>query len=99
VDRNDDHFRYLRRDLTEEGRRQVQSSLMPSAEDVIGWILTLLIIGVLGLAVWHGLNPKNPLSRGLEAFWNTPAIKRFRMFIWKAFWVCFLGFLGISFIS
>jgi hypothetical protein len=72
---------------------------MPSAEDVIGWILTLLIMGVLGLAVWHGLKPKNPASRGLEAVWNYPAIKQFRMLIWKAFWVCFLGYLVIVFIS
>lgn len=70
-----------------------------SEEDVIGWILTLLILGVLGLAVWHGLNPKNPVSRGLERFWNYPAIKQFRMLIWKAFWICFLGYLAIAFMS
>jgi hypothetical protein len=72
---------------------------MPTVEDVIEWTFGLLIISVLGFALWHGLNPKNPLSRGLEAFWNTPAIKQFRLFVWKAFWICFLGFLAIATIS
>jgi hypothetical protein len=72
---------------------------MPSTEDLVGWFFAILIFAVIGLAVWHQVNPKNPISRGLEAFWNTPDVKSVRLFLWKAFWVCFLGFLAISFIS
>jgi hypothetical protein len=72
---------------------------MPTAEDVELWISFLLLVSVLGLAVWHFVNPKNPVSRGLVVFWNTPAIKKFSMFIWKAFGVCFFGYLAIVTIS
>jgi len=69
---------------------------MPAEEDVIIGIFLLLIVCVLGFAIVHVNYPKNKLSRGLEAFWNTPAIKEFRMFIWKAFWVLLLGGIAIT---
>ena len=56
----------------------------------------LLMVCVLGFAVNHYFNPKNRLSRGLEAFWNTPSIKEFRMFVWKAFWVLLLGGIALT---
>jgi hypothetical protein len=72
---------------------------MPTLEDIVGWFFLILFFGVIGLAAWCYANPTNPVSRGLERFWNTPAIKQFRMFIWRAFWVCFLGYLVIVFVS
>jgi hypothetical protein len=69
---------------------------MPTEEDVITWICLLLVIGVIGFAFVHYFNPKNRLSRGLEAFWNTPTIKDFRLLIWKAFWVLLLGWIALS---
>lgn len=65
-------------------------------EDFISGFFLILIACVIGLVVWHAVNPKNTISRGLEAFWNSPAIKSFRMLIWGAFWLLFLGFLAIA---
>lgn len=72
---------------------------MPTTEDIVGCLFVALIFAVIGLFAWHQVNPKNPVSRGLQAFWNEPDVKSVRVFIWKAFWVCFLGYLAISFIS
>ncbi len=65
---------------------------MPT-EDILAGIFLLLMVCVLGFAVNHYFNPKNRMSRGVEAFWNTPAIKEFRIFIWKAFWALFLFYV------
>src|SRR5712692_9924085 len=62
---------------------------------LILWIILLLVFSVFALMVYHGYNPKNRLSRGLESFWNTHDIKQFRMVIRKAFWICIFGFLAI----
>ena len=72
---------------------------MPTLEDIVGWFFLILFVTVIGLAAWCYANPTNPVSHGLERFWNTPAIKQFRVFIWKAFWVCSLGYLVIAFVS
>jgi len=69
---------------------------MPATEDILQGFLVLLIIGAVGLGLVHGFYPENRVSRGLKAFWNTPSIKKFRMFIWAAFWFCFLGMLAIG---
>jgi len=74
---------------------------LPAAmlENLVSGFFLLLVLGVFGLYAWYRVNPKNPISRGLKGFWNTPAIKQFRLFIWKAFWICFLGYLGFGLIS
>ena len=68
-------------------------------ENFVSGFFLLLILSMFELYAWHRVAPKNPISRGLEGFWNTPAIKEFRLFIWKAFWVCFLGYLAFGLIS
>ena len=52
-------------------------------ENLISGFFLLLIVVMFGVYAWHRVNPKNAISRGLEGFWNTPAIKRFRLFIWR----------------
>lgn len=69
---------------------------MLTADEVLGWIILLFIASAFVLFIIYRLNPKNRVSRGLEAFWNTPSIKQFRMFVLKAFWVLFLGWLTLT---
>ena len=63
--------------------------------EILEWIILLFILSALGLMVYHGYDPKNKITRGIEAFWNTPAIKEFRMFIWKAFWALVLFYVAV----
>jgi len=49
--------------------------------EISGWIILLFVASAFAFAVYLGFNPKSRLSRGLEAFWETPAIKRLRMFV------------------
>jgi hypothetical protein len=58
---------------------------MTTEEDVLAWICILFVTGLIGFAIAHYLNPKNRLSRALEAFWNTPRVAQIRRDIWRGF--------------
>ena len=64
-------------------------------DEISGWIILLFVASAFVFAVYLDCNPKSRLSRGFEAFWETPAIKRLRMVMWKTFWVLFLGWLAL----
>src|SRR5216683_7100259 len=69
---------------------------MPTMEDIIGWFLLLLLAGVIGLGVAHVVNPKNKLSRGIEAFWESNSIKNFRRSVRILFWFCVVSWLVVA---
>jgi hypothetical protein len=67
---------------------------MPTVDEVLGWFVLLFIASAVALAVYHGINPKNRISRGIEGFWNAPGIARTRREIWRGFWFIVLLWLG-----
>jgi hypothetical protein len=67
---------------------------MPTVDEILEWIIVLFILSAFVLMVYHRVNPKNRLSRGLEAFWNAPGITQTRREIWRGFWFIVLLVVG-----
>jgi hypothetical protein len=55
--------------------------------DISTWVILLFIVSAFVFAVYLGAAPNSRLSRGLDAFWETPAIKQFGKFLRRTFWV------------
>jgi len=75
---------------------------MATLGEVIGWIVLLLFVllvaAVFPLMVYHGYNPKNRISRGISAFWNSGGIKTIRRLVgvgFKVVWWVFCFFFVV----
>lgn len=68
---------------------------MPTLDELKEWTVFFFMLCAFSLLLYLRYNPKSRLRKGVEAFWNTPAIKTFREFIWKAFLVLSLGWIAI----
>jgi hypothetical protein len=68
---------------------------MPTLDEVKDWTFFLIMLSAFGFLLYLRYNPNSRLRKGVEAFWKTPAIKQFRIFIWKVFWVLFLGWIAV----
>jgi hypothetical protein len=64
--------------------------------DILTWVILLFIVSAFVFAVYLGAAPNSRLSRGLDAFWETPAIKQFGKFLRRTFWVLLIGMLAIG---
>jgi hypothetical protein len=60
---------------------------------VIEWIIVILFVGCISLAVAHGINPKNKVSRSLEAFFTSPPMKKLGYFLMAMFWIGILALM------
>jgi len=69
---------------------------MPILDDVIGWIFILFFVGLFALIFTLVFVPKSRISRGVQAFWDTAAIVRFRKFFYGLFMLLFFGFIVIG---